>query len=275
MAFKVGDYVARKSYGADIHFRIVAIDQQTQTAELKGIDMRLWADAPLADLIIVEEEVRLRMRDKEAEQTSSSVKELKQNRKRRDTFFELPGRVLHMDGDALYLKKCLALYAELDIPVYGVHVPEKEMPERVYTLLKYIEPDILVLTGHDAYLKSRGNPTDLAAYRHSSHFQEAVRKARQYERHRDNLIIFSGACQSHFEALIEAGANYASAPDRVNIHALDPVYIVEKACYTPIHRVINLREVLEYSITGRAGLGGIDSRGTYRTGTPGMKINTE
>ena len=38
----------------------------------------------------------------------------------------------------------------------------------------------------------------------------------------DQLVIFAGACQSHFESLIQAGANFASSPSRVNIHALRP-----------------------------------------------------
>lgn len=271
MSFKIGDLVARQSYGADIHFRIISIDEQGQNVELKGIDTRLWADAPIDDLIHIDEEVRGRVLDKEEEQTSSSIKHLKEDREQRAYSFKLPGRVLHMDGDAQYLKKCMSLYAELDIPVYGIHVPEKDMPERVVPLLKYFHPDILVMTGHDAYLKTKGQRDEIDSYRHSSFFLDAVQQARSYERHLDHLIIFSGACQSHFEALIEAGANYASSPDRVNIHALDPVYIVEKACFTPIHRLINLNEVLQYSYTGSSGIGGIDSSGTYRTGMAGKE----
>ena len=34
------------------------------------------------------------------------------------------------------------------------------------------------------------------------------------------LIIVAGACQSHFEALLQAGANFASSPGSVLIHAL-------------------------------------------------------
>ncbi|MDQ0340629.1 spore coat assembly protein [Caldalkalibacillus uzonensis] len=274
MTFQVGDIVARKSYGADVHFRIVSIDHTGTIAELKGIDMRLWADAPLDDLVHVDEEVRGRVREREVEQTSSSVKELKENREMGDSLFKLPGRVLHIDGDANYLKKCLSLYRALDIPVYGVHMAEEEIPDRIYTLLTYVKPDVLVITGHDAYLRSRGDKHELKAYRHSQYFKQAVQVARQFERNRDNLIIFSGACQSHFEALIEAGANYASSPDRVNIHCLDPVYIVEKACYTPIDRIIDLRHVLQYSVTGSSGLGGIDTRGTFRQGLPKIAYET-
>lgn len=269
MLFQVGDIVARTSYGADIHFRIVGIDRQNEVADLKGIDTRLFADAPLDDLVLIDQDTRGPMQEKEEEQTSSSIKELKDKREQGDFFYKLPGRVLHVDGDARYLKKCLALYRELDIPVYGIHLHEKKMPEYITLLLNYIKPNILVLTGHDAYLKATsGSYDDVQSYKNSLYFKKTVKAARHFERDMDQLIIFAGACQSHFEAMIEAGANYASSPERINIHALDPVYIVEKACYTPIHRIINLKQVLEYTIMGSSGIGGIDSKGTFRTGTP-------
>jgi spore coat assembly protein len=269
MSFRVGDIVGRKSYQSDVHFRIISIDRKNQCAELKGIDMRLFADAPLEDLVVIDEGYRGKKKNKEKQRTSSSIKEIKMKREQGDmNFFELPGRVLHMDGDANYLKKCLELYKELNIPVHGIHIPEKEMPERVSSLLKRVKPDILVMTGHDAYIKTTGGKFEMAAYRHSSYFKEAVKRARDYEKNRDNLIIFAGACQSYFEALIQAGANFASSPERVNIHALDPVYIVEKACYTSIEKIISIREIFQYSLTGSSGLGGFDTRGTLRTGKP-------
>lgn len=272
MSFLIGDIVGRKSYGVDIHFRIVAINPYTKEAELKGIDMRLFADAPLDDLVLIDNETRDRFRELDDHRTSSSVEEIKLRREQEETFFELPGRVLHMDGDANYLKKCMNVYRELNIPVYGIHMAEKEMPERVYELLDQIQPDILIMTGHDAFSKSKGAIQELKAYRHSSFFCDAVRRARDYERNRDNLIIFAGACQSHFEALISSGANFASSPERVNIHALDPVFIVEKACYTSIDQIINVKQILHYSVTGSSGLGGIDTRGTYRIGKPKLKL---
>lgn len=271
MSFNVGQIVGRKSYDTDVHFRIVSIDRRNQEAELKGIDMRLFADAPLEDLVIIDDGTRGSLKEKEEEKTSSSIKEIKHQREQGDSFFELPGRVLHLDGDSNYLKKCLDLYRELNIPVYGIHVPEEKMPERVLSILQQINPDVLVMTGHDAYSKTKGEKNNIEAYRHSNHFKEAVKKAREYERSKDNLIIFAGACQSYFEALITAGANFASSPDRVNIHAIDPVYIVEKACFTGINKVIDLNQTIHYSLSGSSGLGGVDTRGTFRSGKPGIQ----
>jgi spore coat assemly protein len=130
MPFKVGDIVGRKSYGVDVHFRITAIDEQTQLADLKGIDVRLYADSPLEDLVMIDDDTRGDKEKSEEEKTYNSLRELRQKREFGE-YFELPGRVLHMDGDSTYLKKCMSIYKELNIPAFGIHLPEVEMPLRV------------------------------------------------------------------------------------------------------------------------------------------------
>jgi sporulation peptidase YabG len=145
------------------------------------------------------------------------------------------------------------LYQKFGIPVNGIYCNEKEMPQRIGGLLDHYRPDILVVTGHDAYSKSKGPMSDINAYRHSKDFVQTVREARRKVSHLDQLIIFAGACQSHFESLIQAGANFASSPSRVNIHALDPVYIVGKISFTPFSEHIHVWDVPEY-INRREGL---------------------
>ncbi|EAR63295.1 hypothetical protein B14911_02244 [Bacillus sp. NRRL B-14911] len=142
------------------------------------------------------------------------------------------------------------------------------MPSKIGQLIDYYRPDILVITGHDAYSKAKGKVTDINAYRHSKHFVQTVREARRKIPHLDQLVIFAGACQSHFESLIHAGANFASSPSRVNIHALDPVYIVAKISFTPFMERINVWDVLRNTLTGEKGLGGIETKGVLRTGMP-------
>ena len=80
--------------------------------------------------------------------------------------------------------------------------------QAIFDLLKEYKPDILVLTGHDGMLKGMQNFRNLDNYRNSKYFVEAVKKAREYEPSYDNLVIFAGACQSHFEAIINGGANF-------------------------------------------------------------------
>ena len=183
-------------------------------------------------------------------------------------YFQLPGKVLHVDGDASFLRKCLDLYERFGIPVNGVYCNEKEMPYKISSLLDHYRPDILVVTGHDSYSKAKGSISNIHAYRHSKEFVETVQEARKKVASLDQLIIFAGACQSHFESLIQAGANFASSPSRVNIHALDPVYIVGKISFTPFREHIRVWDVLRNTITGEKGLGGIETRGVLRTGLP-------
>lgn len=82
----------------------------------------------------------------------------------------------------------------------------------------------------------------------------------------DQLVIFAGACQSNYEALIEAGANFASSPERVMIHALDPVFICEKIAYSSVQNLLSIEDILENTITGIKGIGGFQTRGKYRKG---------
>ncbi|HET7658650.1 MAG TPA: sporulation peptidase YabG [Bacillales bacterium] len=283
MDLKPGDIVARRSYGCDVLFRVVRILEQEAKAELSGEELRLFADAPIEDLVpISSEELQERQKKIKKREIDSyrlfrqDYQLLKMKREysatggyaREDLYFELPGKVLHIDGDPNYLKKCLDLYDKLGVPVYGQYLKETEMPKGVTAWVEKIKPNILVLTGHDAYLKNKGATTDLNAYRHSRDFVTAVQEARSVVRHPDHLVIFAGACQSHFEALIRAGANYASSPSRVNIHALDPVYIAAKVSLTSFMDRIKVWEALRNTITGEKGLGGIETKGILRTGMP-------
>ncbi|WP_078429493.1 sporulation peptidase YabG [Alkalihalobacterium alkalinitrilicum] len=281
MKLKVGQIVGRKSYQCDILFRISAINDKV--AELYGEDVRLVADAPLDDLVIISEDEHKQRRKIEKEKEDSCYYLFRQDSRvikrqgdyeatsgysTEPSYFEIRGRVLHIDGDSMYLRKCMELYEKLGVPVYGVHVVEKEMPLQINSLLEMVQPDILVITGHDAYLKSGGNQKDIKGYRHSKYFAETVRIARKRTPNLDDLVIFAGACQSHFETLIKAGANYASSPERINIHALDPVYIVAKISLTPFMDQVNVWDVLKNTITGERGLGGIETKGFMRRGMP-------
>ncbi|RFU66925.1 sporulation peptidase YabG [Peribacillus saganii] len=292
MKFEVNDIVGRRSYKCDILFRVINVKEidGVPFAILYGKDLRLIADAPFEDLLKVDEQERDIRKKKDDELLDQSFrlfsqdKELLKQKREYEAsrgyryngdLFQIPGRVLHLDGDPMYLGKCLAIYEKIGIPVQGIHCLEKEMPERIEQLLDQYRPDILVITGHDAYTKSKGKMTDIDAYRNSKFFVETVRAARKKISHLDQLVIFAGACQSHFESLILAGANFASSPSRVNIHALDPVYIVAKISFTPFTDRIHVWDVLRNTLTGEKGLGGIETRGVLRTGMPFNKLTEE
>lgn len=281
----LGDLVVRQSYGGDIAFRIEDIQQDY--AILKGTDFRLLADSPIRDLLKVPyapvSEKTQRAQVKANESLSSlqrhreeqSARNLSQTggdwgQTKEPTFFEVPGKVLHLDGDPNYLKKSLQAYEQLRVPAEGHYVRESGMADALYRLLPKVQPDILVITGHDGVLKYRRNQDlySLNSYKNSQNFVNAIQVARQYDRHLDSLTIIAGACQSHFEALLQSGANFASSPARILIHALDPVYVAAKASFTSIKEIINMNDVLGNTISGTEGVGGIESRGSYRIGLP-------
>ncbi|KUK32333.1 MAG: Sporulation-specific protease YabG [Thermoanaerobacterales bacterium 50_218] len=281
---QVGDIVARKSYQNDINFRVEEIQDRggKKWAMLRGLFVRLYADAPVDDLVKKKPAEVSVLRREFAKKRSAFLRQMleHQSRTRQRTlmraknegvevdFFEFPGWVLHFDGDQEYREVCLRTYLQLNVPSQVFYVPEKEQPTLVCKYLKEQRPDILVLTGHDGIYKGARDYRDLRSYRHSEYFLEAIKRARQYEPDRDALVIIAGGCQSYYEALIEAGANFASSPDRVMIHVLDPVFIAEKISYTSIYEKISLSGVLEYTVTGPRGMGGIQTKGKFRLGLP-------
>lgn len=284
---RVGDIVTRKSYNGDIFFRVEGItkNEGKTTVRLRGLFMRLCADAPLDDLekknITEINNCRREFVKKQAEsirkvltrQDRSRQAALLRAGKREEglNFFELPGRVLHLEGDREYREQCLHTYLQLGVPCRVVHVPEQEQAAVVYRYLREESPDILVLTGHDGLLKEAREYRSAENYRTSRFFIEAVRRAREYESDRDKLVIIAGGCQSYYEALIEAGANFASSPERVMIHILDPVFIAEKIAFTSIYEKLSLSDILDSAMTGTRGMGGIQTRGKFRLGLPRSK----
>ena len=147
---------------------------------------------------------------------------------------------------------------------------EKEENVHIYIRdwLKEYRPNIVIITGHDAYYKQSANKDDLSSYKNSAHFVESVREARKYEQSHDKLIIIAGACQSDYEELIRAGANFASSPKRINIHALDPAIIATKMSLSDINKDIDLKKILEQTKYGSNGMGGIITKGTMYVGYP-------
>ncbi len=281
--YKPGDVVTRRSYGEDIYFKITSIlvnDQGQDIATLKGVSVRLIADAPLTDLESVGSREVYEYAKDFTRITHDRVRKLINTRwksrgslkgekcKEPGEFFEVPGRVLHLDGDEEYLEECLKTYRQLNINAKGICHPEYEQPKVILQVLRENPTDILVLTGHDGLLKGCKDFSCLDSYRSSRYFVESVAKARTFEPSRDSLVIFAGACQSHYEAILQAGANFASSPKRVFIHAFDPVFIVERIACTPIYETVSLKDIIDNTVTGNDGVGGIETRGQLRLGYP-------
>lgn len=253
---KIGDLVSRKSYNDDIVFEV--IDIIGDLAKLHGKIVRLVADAPVDDLNIVPEQILKEIEHKERLIIQSFKRGSREKKNRK----YLPGRILHMDGDRKYLEKCMKFYEELNLYAVGVSIKETDIPDEIMNFYKKIRPNVLIITGHDSYNKK--GISDVNNYRNSKYFIEAIKKLREEKISLNDLIIFAGACQSHFEALIGAGANFASSPSRVNIHSLDPAIIAVKCCITPFYDIINIKDAINKTSHKYDGIGGLDSYGTLR-----------
>ncbi len=257
--FKVGDYVTRNSYNNDILFIIA--DIKGDIAYLKGIDVRLYADSNLDDL----ESVSLVLDNDKDRSDAKKIKDMLNLD--RSEYFYLPGKILHIDGDNDYLRRCIDFYKDMHLEAYGVNLDEEDFDKEIISCLEKYKPDILVITGHDSFKKNKDKNT-LSSYQNSSNFVKATVKAREYERNQDKLIIIAGACQSFYEDLIKAGANFASSPKRINIHALDPAIIASTIALSPKNKEIDLISLLSKTHYGSDGIGGIITNGVMYVGYP-------
>lgn len=261
MNFKVGDIVSRKSYQNDILFKIIDITDNVVT--LKGVDLRLYADSDVSDLKREDNKINIVKSDREI--IHKNIQSIDLNR---DEYFYLPGKILHIDGDEEYLERCIQFYHDLNVQAYGFSLKENEISNNLDEYLREYNPDILVITGHDAYYKKKNDKSDSNNYQNSKNFIQAVKVARKYEKDQNKLIIISGACQSNYEELIRAGSNFASSPKRINIHALDPAIIASSIALSLQNESIDLLPLIEKTKYGTDGFGGIITNGTMFVGYP-------
>lgn len=282
--FNVGDIVARKSYNMDVYFKIISIN--ANVAELVGVTVRISADALISDLVHISKD-----KLNESMKRFENSRNVRMNRcfnhvqsrfnirnenyapptvYTKEKILKKPGVILHIDGDAEYTNKCKENYKKMGLTAYVYNIAEHEQYKYVYNLLQRYKPNILILTGHDAFFRRKNDMYDINNYRNSKYFVQAVIEARKYEHNLDNLVIFAGACQSYYEAIISAGANFASAPKRVLIDMLDPIIVAESIAYTPVDRFIPLASIISNTREGISGIGGVQTRGQYREGMPGI-----
>lgn len=256
MDLKKGDMVTRISYNNDTVFKILNIEDNM--CYLKGENVRLYADSPIEDLVKYKRQPE---DDFESDIDNPDLLD-------RNEYFYLPAKILHCDGDSDYLNRCLNYYKKNKLKAIGKVINENELPIKIHKLLKEYEPDILIVTGHDAYFKKKGPKQDLNNYKNSKYFCEAVKVARKYEKNHDKLVIIAGACQSDYEELIKCGANFASSPKRVNIHALDPAIIATTIALTKREETIDLIKLLNKTKYGSDGMGGVIGNGLMYVGYP-------
>lgn len=254
---KSGDYITRKSYQNDMVF--VVLNVKNNIAYLKGVNDRLYADSPLEDCELISKDL---LKDNFVPQ------KLENDNLDRSDYFFIPAKILHLDGDSEYLSRCMNYYKENKVFAIGRKIDEDILSNNIIDYLEEVKPDIVIITGHDAYYRKKGDKNDLSNYKNSKNFVRAVKQARKYEKSHEKLIIIAGACQSNYEELIKAGANFASSPKRVNIHALDPAIIAVNIALTEKNKRVDLIDLLGKTKNGALGIGGIMCNGMMYVGYP-------
>ena len=156
-------------------------------------------------------------------------------------------------------------YKKLGLNSVVKNIAENKQPQEIYRLLKFYNPDILIVTGHDGMIKKGKEYNNINNYRNSKHFIQTVIKARQYELEENkDLVIFAGACQSYYEAIIAAGANFASSPARILIDFLDPLIIAQKVAITDNYKYITINEICDQLRDGKRGIDGTGAMGKMK-----------
>ncbi len=244
--FKIGEYVTRKKYNNDIVFKI--IDIKDNIVFLKGVDIRLLANAPENDL----------------EECKYCKKKEKINIDRKldkSKYFYIPGIILHVDTDPDYKERCEAYYREQNLKYYIYNFDIKDFKKNIISLIEKHLPNVVVITGHDAYYKKENK------YLNSKYYIDTVSEVRKKYIYND-IAIVSGACQSDYENLLKSGSTYASSPTHSNIHALDPAIIASIISLTGNNKEINIEELLSKTKYGSTGFGGIITKGKMKIGYP-------
>lgn len=255
---KKGDIVSRNSYQNDILFyveKIVKTENRGKVAILKGVTIRIEADAPIDDLELPNEsriKENLKRIDKQIEFTNDYIDNRNVIRY---------GKILHLDGDRSYSEKTEKYYKKRGLNYIVKHVVEFRQPMVVRNLLQRYRPDILVITGHDGMIKNGKNYNDINNYRNSRYFVKSVNEARRWNSDKNELVIFAGACQSYYEAIMSAGANFASSPARILIDFMDPLIVAEEVSITNKNKLIMMSDLEGKIRNGRRAVSGIGAKG--------------
>ena len=255
---KKGDIVSRNSYQNDILFyveKIIKTENRGKVAILKGVTIRIEADAPIDDLELPNEsriKENLKRIDKQIEFTNDYIDNRNVIRY---------SKILHLDGDRSYSEKTEKYYKKRGLNYIVKHVMEFRQPMVVRNLLQRYKPDILVITGHDGMIKNGKNYNDINNYRNSRYFVKSVNEARRWNSDKNELVIFAGACQSYYEAIMSAGANFASSPARILIDFMDPLIVAEDVSITNKNKLIMMSDLEGKIRNGRRAVSGIGAKG--------------
>ena len=169
----------------------------------------------------------------------------------------------------LYFKKCCSLYKKLNLTVDAYCIKECHQPLFISELLSLHHPDILILTGHDSMTKEKRYSMTPSDYKNSRFLNRLRRHGRSIKIMMILLYLLEGVNRICPEALMNAGANFASAPKRSLINIYDPVYVASILSTSSISTVIDLNVLLESGLFTDTDIGGLETRGKSRIIKPG------
>ena len=121
-----GDIVGRKSYGKDIFFVVDKI--LNGYAILKGVTIRIEADAPIEDLELIEKEQVIRqekdLEEKMLYRISKNTKTIFDGKtlvEAKNRSLEKTGKILHLDGDRRYSEKANMYYKKVCPLIWAIY----------------------------------------------------------------------------------------------------------------------------------------------------------
>ena len=260
---KQGSLVTRKSYQNDIVFKVSRIigREDKAIAILKGISIRIEADSSLEDLVLLDKNETKKIDRELEEEILTRIGNNKRAVRANNLYI---GRILHLDGDKRYSLKSAHFYRRAGLDAIAQYIPERMQSRMVIPLLQKYNPDILIITGHDAMYKKGSDRNNIYNYRNSANFIRAVKEARRWGPTSEQLVIFAGACQSFYEAIMMAGADFASSPARILIDFIDPLILAELIAKTDGNTIIHGYDIANRIKEGKDAINGNKVRGKRR-----------
>jgi len=179
----VGDIVGRISYSKDIYFivdKIIRTSFNNEYAILKGLNIRIIADSPVDDLELISRNdvlKSIKLSELSIEESIKKAKDKVLSTLKRQKIYT--GKILHIDGDRKYSDKSLKYYNKAGLNAIVKNIPEYRQSKVVIPLLSKYNPDILIITGHDAMLKSNSNFNNIYNYRNSRPFHKYSKRSKK------------------------------------------------------------------------------------------------
>lgn len=241
------EYVIYKKDKKPIIYEIV--EKREGKLILKGVNYRITLLVKSEDVEIADEKLFSLEKEK-------NYKIINQNNRGKKYIL---GTVLHIDADKEYLERCLKLYKDVGIHAYSMLGNENDIEEMVKRIDSNINPDVIVITGHDYY-----NNQDIKSLNNYTNTKKFISAMHELKKIFPNSVYIVGACQSNFEAIIASGANFASSPQRINVHIYDPAIIAIKVCTTSSDKIVDFLSLNNLIENLTSAFGGIQTNGKMK-----------